>query len=122
MIAEFVFMPALELIQSPLAPGRSPVRVHYREYGRRRPLVFLHGGWGYEIYPLDRQIAALESDWRIVIPDRTGYGGSERIDGLEPDFHHRAAGETLAVLDALEINRTVLWGHSDGAVIALMAA
>jgi len=36
------------------------------------------------------------------------------------DFHHRAAGEMTSFLDALEIDRAVLWGHSDGAVIAAL--
>jgi pimeloyl-ACP methyl ester carboxylesterase len=55
-----------------------------------------------------------------VIPDRTGYGGSGRLVRQEVDFHHRAAAETFAVIDALGIERPVLWGHSDGAVIALL--
>ncbi len=37
---------------------------------------------------------------------------------MPTDFHRRAAKETLLVLDALGIERTMLWGHSDGAVIA----
>lgn len=44
----------------------SPVRVHYREAGAGRPIVILHGGWGYEIYPFDRQIAALAETHRVV--------------------------------------------------------
>ena len=39
---------------------------------------------------------------------------------LPPDFHRRAAEETLLVLDALGIDRAVFWGHSDGSVIAAM--
>src|SRR6185295_7030935 len=70
--------------------------------------------------PFDRQIAALEGTHRIVIPDRTGYGGSGRLDTQEPDFHHRAAQETFAVIETLGLERPVLWGHSDGAVIALL--
>ncbi len=112
-------MPILELSGSPLAPGVSPVRVHYRDAGAGRPLVILHGGWGYAIYPFDRQIAALEPSHRIVIPDRTGYGGSGSIDRQEVDFHQRAAEETFAVVHALGLDRPVIWGHSDGAVIAL---
>jgi len=84
-------------------------------------MIVLHGGWGYEIYPFDRQIAAFP-DYRIVIPDRTGYGLSGRLERQERDFHHRAAAETLAVIDALGLERPVVWGHSDGAVIALMMA
>jgi pimeloyl-ACP methyl ester carboxylesterase len=113
----------LELVASPLAPGVSPVRIRYREAGEGAgggaPLLILHGGWGYEIYPFDGQVAALEQHHRIVIPDRTGYGGSGALDAQRPDFHQRAADETLAVMDALAIKQAMLWGHSDGAVIAL---
>ena len=85
-------------------------------------MIFLHGGWGYEVYPFSRQIAAFERDYRIIIPDRTGYGASTRVSRLDPGFHHAAAVETLAFLDALRIESALLWGHSDGAVIATLVA
>lgn len=113
-------MPHIDLPSSALAPGVSPVRVHYRDAGSGRPIVILHGGWGYAIYPFDRQIAALSTHHRVVAPDRTGYGGSGRLLRQETDFHHRAAVETFAVIGALGLDRPVVWGHSDGAVIALL--
>ena len=58
-------MAFVEVVSSELAPDVSPVRIHYREAGGGPPLVILHGGWGYEIYPFDRQIAAL---------DKSGFG------------------------------------------------
>jgi pimeloyl-ACP methyl ester carboxylesterase len=112
----------VELVSSPLAPGRSPVRLHYRDAGAGPPLLMLHGGWGYEAYPFDRQITKLASSRRIVIPDRTGYGRSGRLPAQATDFHRRAAGETLALIDALALDRPILWGHSDGAVVALLMA
>jgi pimeloyl-ACP methyl ester carboxylesterase len=112
----------IDLQTSALAPGVSPVRIHYRDVGTGPPIVILHGGWGYEIYPFDRQIAALAVNHRLLIPDRTGYGGSGRLERQEIDFHTRAAGETLAAIEALGLERPVLWGHSDGAVIALLLA
>ena len=116
-------MPTLELPHSPHAPGISPVRIQYREFGGGTPLVILHGGWGYGVYPFDRQISAFESKFRVLIPDRSGYGHSARVAGDMPlDFHRRAAIETLAFLDALGIERAFLWGHSDGSVIAAMMA
>ena len=115
-------MPFVELPSSPLAPGVAPVRIHYREHGIGRPLLILHGGWGYEIYPFDHQIAALSGGHRIVIPDRTGYGLSGTLERQESDFHRRAAVETFGVIEALGLERPVLWGHSDGAVIALLMA
>jgi pimeloyl-ACP methyl ester carboxylesterase len=115
----------IALAQSPLAAGRSPVRIRIRDAGvdtAHRAIVFLHGGWGYEIYPFDRPIAALGGGFRIAIPDRSGYGGSTPIDALPSDFHRRAALETLSVIDALGLDSPILWGHSDGAIIALLIA
>ena len=114
-------MPTLELLHSPHAPDLSPVTIHYREFGRGKPLVFLHGGWGYGVYPFDRQIEAFQNEYRILIPDRSGYGQSTPVAGEMPlDFHKRAALETISFLDALGIERAVLWGHSDGAIISAM--
>jgi pimeloyl-ACP methyl ester carboxylesterase len=114
-------VPTLELRQSPHAPGIEPVTIHYREIGRGTPLVILHGGWGYGVYPFDRQVAEFEKQIRILIPDRSGYGHSSRVTCEMPlDFHRRAAQETFSFLDALRIKSAILWGHSDGSVIAAM--
>ena len=114
-------MPTLSLPESPHAPGLNPISIYYREFGGGKPLVFLHGGWGYGIYPFDKQIEEFAGRFRILIPDRSGYGHSTRVAGEMPlDFHLRAAQETFAFLDALGIERADLWGHSDGAVIAAM--
>jgi 3-oxoadipate enol-lactonase len=114
-------MPFVELKNSPHANGVSPVRIHYQEVGTGLLVVFLHGGWGYGVYPIDRQIEALGNEVRFLIPDRSGHGCSSRFEGELPlDFHRRAAEETLLVLDALGVERAAFWGHSDGAVIAAM--
>ena len=113
-------MPFINIDESPLAPALTPVEIHYRETGSGAPLLFLHGGWGYQIYPFDRQMDALDDRYMVVIPDRTGYGRSGRLDHLPSDFHRRAAVETVHLLDALHLERPVLWGHSDGAVIATL--
>jgi pimeloyl-ACP methyl ester carboxylesterase len=106
-------LPFITLQHSPLAGG--PVRTHYRQFGSGRPLIFLHGGWGYEIYPLhEAEIPGVQ----VIIPDRSGYGRSSKPGIFTPDFHHLAAAETIAFLNALQIRQCVLWGHSDGAVIA----
>ncbi|MBX3155232.1 MAG: alpha/beta fold hydrolase [Deltaproteobacteria bacterium] len=106
-------------IDSPFA--EQPVALHVREAGAAAPqapaIVHLHGGWGYEVYAAQRQIDALP-ELRWLIPDRTGYGKSPRLDELPRKFHLAAAIETEALLAALGIERCVLWGHSDGAVIA----
>jgi 3-oxoadipate enol-lactonase len=112
-------MPFVQLKHSPHARDVAPVPIHYRDIGTGMPIVFLHGGWGYGVYPIDRQIEELSGHARFLIPDRSGHGRSATFPGpLPTDFHRRAADETLLVLDALGIERAILWGHSDGAVIA----
>jgi pimeloyl-ACP methyl ester carboxylesterase len=112
---------------SPLLPDASPIELYYRDTGPGAdaagavPLLVLHGGWGYGFYPFDAQLAALP-ERRVVIPDRTGYGRSPRIAALPARFHHAAAAEHEALLDALGIERCAIWGHSDGAVIAAIMA
>lgn len=115
-------MPTVNLKESPSIPGTSPVPIYYREFGEGTPLIYLHGGWGYEAYPFDRQIEAFKDKHRILIPDRTGYGRSLKIADFPVDFHRRAAEEMKLFLDALKIEKAVLWGHSDGSVIAAMMA
>ncbi|GAC1320251.1 MAG: hypothetical protein NVSMB12_19870 [Acidimicrobiales bacterium] len=103
--------------------GGGATTVHYRSVGQGRPpVLFLHGGWGYRTYPIDAAADALGSRHRVVIPDRSGHGRSTPVGELPPDFHRLAMLETVAFLDAMEIDRAVWWGHSDGAVIAAWAA
>jgi len=116
-------VPYTYLKTTPLIPTVSPVTSYYRTEGEGESLLILHGGWGYEVYPFDRQVEVLRTHWKVIMPDRSGYGRSTHISwGLPSDFHYLAAKETLAFLDSLNIQRTAVWGHSDGAVIGAIAA
>jgi pimeloyl-ACP methyl ester carboxylesterase len=110
-------LPLVTLRHSPLAGG--PAEIYHREFGSGMPLVFLHGGWGYDIYPLAEQAQTLK-DFRVLIPDRSGYGRSTKPAIFGPDLHKRGVEETLLFLDALNLRSCIFWGHSDGAVIAAM--
>ncbi|MBI4851424.1 MAG: alpha/beta hydrolase [Acidobacteria bacterium] len=111
-------MAFVELEKSLFSQNSQPIKLYYREYGKGFPLVFLHSGWGYEFYHFIEQVKLLEEDFRILIPDRAGYGRSTSLDYLPSNFHRLAALDMLEFLDKLAIERAFLWGHSDGAVIA----
>lgn len=122
--SRFVALP-----RSPLAAG--PARVRVREAGPDEagdggalPVAFLHAGWGHGAYPFDAQADALAgAGRRCFAPDRSGHGASEPpLAELPRGFHAHAAAETRLVLDALGVRRAVLWGHSDGAVVAALLA
>jgi pimeloyl-ACP methyl ester carboxylesterase len=111
-------MPFLEIPAAPIAPGRSPARIHVRDAGAGPAVVILHGGWGYEAYPFDAAIEALAPRHRVLAADRVGYGRSGPLAELPRGFHRLMAEETFAVMDAAGVGEAALWGHSDGAVIA----
>ena len=94
--------------------------IFYREFGEGPALIFLHGGWGYEMYPFDRQIREFHERFRVLIPDRIGYGKSSRKQVFPRGFHKLLALETIAFMDKLSIEKAFLWGHSDGAVTSAL--
>lgn len=115
-------MPSIELKNSPFFGNTLPTTIYYREHGKGIPLVFLHSGWGYEVYNFQKQIELLENDFYILVPDRSGYGRSTKLDFLGENFHIMAAMEMERILDSLGIEKAIFWGHSDGAVIAAIMA
>jgi pimeloyl-ACP methyl ester carboxylesterase len=102
-------------------------RIEYRLAGRacvRGPaIVMLHEGLGsvamWKDFP-DR--LAAETGCRVLVYSRHGHGGSARLDeARRTDYMHEEARVWLPlVLERLAINRPVLFGHSDGASIALI--
>lgn len=109
-----------------VAAGR---RLEYRWLDPSKPerptLVFLHEGLGclalWRDFP-DRLAAA--TGCGVLVYSRYGHGRSDVLgEARTVDYMHTEALETLPqVLAALEIERPVLIGHSDGASIALIHA
>lgn len=92
--------------------------------GKALPLLLLHEGLGsismWRDFP-SRLAAATGHE--VIAWSRRGYGASDRLHGpREPDYMHREAELLPAVMDALNIERAHLFGHSDGGSIALIAA
>jgi pimeloyl-ACP methyl ester carboxylesterase len=110
--------------------GRA-LAIEYRGVGRRSSrlpaVVFLHEGLGsvamWKVFP-ERVCAA--HGFTGLVYSRYGYGRStpKPVDERwAPDFMHRQAFEVLpALLAALGVERPWLFGHSDGASIALLHA
>lgn len=92
--------------------------------GRGTPILMLHEGLGslsmWRDFP--EQLAAA-TQRPVIAWSRRGYGHSDRLSGPRaPDYMHREAALVPQLMDALGIERAVLFGHSDGASIALIAA
>jgi pimeloyl-ACP methyl ester carboxylesterase len=97
-------------------------RLWYEEAGTGPPLVCLHSGWGRGVMPFDDAAEILGPSYRLIFPDRRGYGRSSPLEELPVDYHEHAAVELARFLEALRIDRPILWGHSDGAITAVLFA
>ncbi|MEU8801296.1 alpha/beta hydrolase [Spirillospora sp. NPDC048819] len=99
------------------------VGYHYIEMGQGAPTVFLHGGGpGCTAWSDFGPVAPLFArDRRCLLVDILQYGRSEKcvIEGPMWDFH---AAKTVALLDALDIERADFICNSWGGTIALNLA
>lgn len=105
-------------MQSPLRISRiqlSQGKIFWREVGRDRPIIFLHGAYTDSSQWL-RVIDRLEGRYHCFAPDLLGFGESE-----SPRAHQSIAlqVECLAeYIEALRLERPYLVGHSLGAWVA----
>ena len=105
------------------------LRLEYRDFpaahAGQPTLLLLHEGLGcvamWRDFPA--KLAAATGS-RVVVWSRAGYGGSQPYaEPRTPRYLHREAEEALpAFLAALQIERPILIGHSDGGSIALIFA
>lgn len=99
--------------------------MRHRGDGGGVPIVLLHEGLGSVAMWKDvpHRLAAMTGR-DVVAYSRRGYGRSAPIDAPREMRYMQDEGERVlpALLTALDIERAILFGHSDGASIALVAA
>lgn len=91
-------------------------RLYYATFGQGDAVVLLHGGSGSSDHWAN-QVPALAARFRVVVIDTRGHGRSTRDD--QPLSYHQFAGDAVAVLDALKLERASFVGWSDGGIVAL---
>ncbi len=83
--------------------------------GSGPPIVFIHG-WSMSGRFFQRQLEHFASDYRVIIPDLRGHGGSEKV--LHGHTVPQYAADLQAILAVLSVTRPVLVGWSMGAMVA----
>ncbi len=94
---------------------------HYQQAGDGPDVVLIHGLTGdLSIWLLCQAMGRLAGSFRVTAYDLRGHGYSDVV----PTGYTSAdqARDTIAIMDALAIERAMLVGHSFGGVIALHAA
>jgi pimeloyl-ACP methyl ester carboxylesterase len=59
-------------------------KIFYHSTGKGKPVMFVHG-FGEESSVWNKQAAALENNYKLIIPDLPGSGKSEMIDDMSMD-------------------------------------
>ena len=102
-------MPFIKSLQN----NNKPVKIYYEDYGKGKPVVFIHGWplsgsmWEYQVTQLPQQ------GLRCITYDRRGFGKSDRpFDGYDYDT---LAGDLKSLLEELDITDVTLVGFSMGA-------
>jgi N-formylmaleamate deformylase len=116
----------VDMDHSPITPsavshiqaGSATLAVTFYE-GDGKPLVLLHGigSSGTTWWPV---IDDLAKRFRLIVPDWRGHGGSEKPTSgyLIQDY----ASDLAGLLDALDLERPMIMGHSLGGMITLQWA
>ena len=92
--------------------------------GNGVPILCLHEGLGSVTMWRDFPQQLGSATGRPVVAwSRRGYGLSGPLPGhRDPDYMHKEADAVARLMDVLAIKRAILFGHSDGASIALITA
>jgi pimeloyl-ACP methyl ester carboxylesterase len=91
------------------------VRIHYQTEGQGPPLVLQH----WSVATLENwydfgYVSALKNDYRLILLDARGHGGSDKPQTSDSYLLEKRVGDIVAVLDDLSIAKTHFFGYSMG--------
>lgn len=96
------------------------LHLYYEIYGSGTPLVLLHGGMLTIELSFAPVLATLSARHQLIGVEMQGHGRTGDID--RPITPAASAGDVVALLDELRIDRAHVFGHSMGAAVALELA
>jgi pimeloyl-ACP methyl ester carboxylesterase len=95
------------------------IDIHYREMGTGEPLVLLNQGmassssvWAGNPTAYASFVPAFAARYRVVVPDPRGAGRTVHADG--PITYAQLADDVVGLIEALDLERPLLCGFSDG--------
>jgi valacyclovir hydrolase len=106
----------------PFADVETGSRLYYEDVGSGTPLLLIHGLMDLPRVHYPKLLQWLSADYRVIAPSLRGYGESTpKPRDFPPDFYRRDTLDVLALMDALELEKAIILGYSDGGEVALMA-
>jgi len=104
------------------------IDMHYVEAGEGQPLILLHGGvvsssliWEGVPIAYASHMGVLANHFRVIAPDTRGGGRTAHSGSAEVSFDV-LADDVVALIDALDLERPLITGFSEGAITATIVA
>ena len=95
------------------------IALYYEVHGEGAPLLMIHGNGG-SVNSVRCQIAYFSKYRRVIVADSRSHGRSENGKGRLT--FEQIADDLAALLLSLKIEKSDVWGHSDGGIVALLLA
>ncbi|MCQ2479401.1 MAG: alpha/beta hydrolase [Clostridia bacterium] len=97
----------------------SEVKMHYRIYGHgKQPLILIHGNGG-SVKSLEEAASYLANDYTVYLPESRCHGQSSNPDEIS---YKLMASDFVEFAKALNIQKPLIMGHSDGGINAITIA
>lgn len=97
----------------------SQVKMHYQVYGHgKQPLILIHGNGG-SVKSLDEAASYLANDYTVYLTESRCHGQSSDPGEIS---YRLMASDIVEFAEALNIQKPLIMGHSDGGIIALTIA
>ena len=93
--------------------------LHYAALGDGKPVLLVHGnGESHDLF--DVEIGQLaDAGYRVFAPDSRGHGANKRLN----EYHYADMAEDMyQFIMALNLNKPLFYGHSDGGIVGLLMA
>jgi pimeloyl-ACP methyl ester carboxylesterase len=113
-------MPFLELTHTSLYYDF--VTSNITQEATKRPLLLLHGFLGTPGSDFVDQMPHLLQEYTIIAPHLHGHGHSSHRTTYTTSYYREDVTDIIALLDALQIERVLVLGFSDGAIAGLLLA